>query len=126
MLPNIAIVVVEHRENRDGCFSTDVTGRSFEGIFPALELRIKRSSYSNVLEIGEINFLIAQLNILGWEFLLSAHILLPLAPDGQNIFAHHAARWARVAAVGNSLSRGATVSANNRMLRSASAPGIPA
>jgi hypothetical protein len=60
-------------------------GRPFEDTFPALELRIERSQLSHVLETGEIDFVSAQLNIPGREYLFSTRMLLPLAANGQMI-----------------------------------------
>jgi hypothetical protein len=50
-----------------------------------LELRIERSQLSHVLETGEIDFVSAQLNIPGREYLFSTRMLLPLAANGQMI-----------------------------------------
>jgi len=99
ILPNIAIVAVEHCENTDARFSyrlvgtnvvryfgTDVTGRPFKEVFSTPEeLRSERSHYFHVLETGEIHFVSAQLKIPGREFLSSTRMLLPLASDGQTI-----------------------------------------
>ena len=149
ILPNIAIVSLERFENEDDHFScrlvrtnvvwhfgADVTGRSFEDIFLTPdELRAERSHYSHVLKNREIRFVSARLYIPGREFLSSTRMLLPLASDGQTIdmilslgflLAYHAACWARLAAVGSSFNRGVTFSANNRIFRSASEPGMPA